>query len=460
MLQKQGAHFEISERKLFLRIVDVLIIWAGVYALNYFTDFYYISLNENFIPYLGLLSFYYLLFATIFEMYHLQKAESRFIIVKNLLLTSTLTIFVFLFTPILSPQLPSNRIEVLFLFSVIFVPIAIWRFLYIGLISAPRFTKKVVLVGENFNPQQIKNELENADSNIHVIGFLDGKNEQKNCDKCTQFNETNFLEGIKEHRITEVLVTNSYEGVNQNLQSLLYPLLEKGLTIKPYSHVYENLTDKVLVENIENDFYCYFPFNKNNSNQFYLTINRLVNIFVSSLGLLLSLPLLPFVFIGNMMGNRGPLLYTQKRVGKYGQVFKIYKLRSMVTNAEKSGAQWAEKNDNRVTAFGKFLRKTRLDEIPQFINILNGDMSLIGPRPERPEFVEELAKTIPFYKIRNVIKPGLTGWAQVHARYAATDRDSLEKLQYDLYYIKNRGLFIDFRITIKTLSTVIFFRGQ
>lgn len=132
----------------------------------------------------------------------------------------------------------------------------------------------------------------------------------------------------------------------------------------------------------------------------------------------------------------------------------------MVTNAEKSGAQWAEKNDNRVTAFGKFLRKTRLDEIPQFINILNGDMSLIGPRPERPEFVEELAKTIPFYKIRNVIKPGLTGWAQVNAKYAATDRDSLEKLQYDLYYIKNRGLFIDFRITIKTLSTVIFFRGQ
>lgn len=392
-------------------------------------------------------------------MYHLQKVESRFVVIKNLLLTTTLTVFLFLSTPIISPQLPANRIEILVLFSTIFVLIALWRFLYIGIISAPRFVKKVVLVGEKFDPQQIKSELEQADSNFQVIGYLDG-DDIGECENCLRFDHSDFLKGIEENHVNEVLVTNSYKGINQNFQKLLYPLLEKGLTIKSYSHVYEDLTDKVLVENIENDFYCYFPFSRNNSNQLYLSINRLINIIISSVGLTLSLPLLPFVLIGNLIGNRGPLLYTQQRIGKYGKVFKIYKLRSMVKNAETKGAQWAIKNDSRVTNFGKFLRKTRLDEIPQFINILNGDMSLIGPRPERPEFVDELAKTIPFYKIRNVIKPGLTGWAQVNARYAATDRDSLEKLQYDLYYIKNRGLFIDFRITIKTLSTVIFFRGQ
>lgn len=392
-------------------------------------------------------------------MYNLQKAESRFVVIKNLLLTTTLTIFLFLFTPIISPQLPANRIEILVLFTTLFVFIALWRFLYIGIISAPRFVKKVVLVGEKFDPQKIKTELELADSNFQVIGYLSGDG-IGGCQNCLRFDHSDFLKGIEENHVNEILVTNSYEGINDNFQKLLYPLLEKGLTIKSYSHVYEDLTDKVLVENIENDFYCYFPFSRNNSNQLYLSINRLINIIISSLGLLLSLPLLPFVLIGNLIENRGPLLYTQQRIGKYGKVFKIYKLRSMVKNAETKGAQWAVKNDSRVTNFGKFLRKTRLDEIPQFINILNGDMSLVGPRPERPEFVNELAKTIPFYKIRNVIKPGLTGWAQVNAKYAATDRDSLEKLQYDLYYIINRGLFIDFRITIKTLSTVIFFRGQ
>jgi len=132
----------------------------------------------------------------------------------------------------------------------------------------------------------------------------------------------------------------------------------------------------------------------------------------------------------------------------------------MVTNAEAGGAQWAQANDTRITKFGRFLRKTRLDEIPQFYNVLRGDMSVIGPRPERPVFVKELAKEIPFYEIRHVIKPGLTGWAQVSISYGSTIEDSLHKLQYDLYYIKKRGLFLDLRIFLKTLSTVIFFRGQ
>jgi len=131
----------------------------------------------------------------------------------------------------------------------------------------------------------------------------------------------------------------------------------------------------------------------------------------------------------------------------------------MVKNAEKDGAVWASKEDGRVTKFGRILRKTRIDEIPQFINILKGDMSVIGPRPERPVFVKELSKEIPFYEIRHIIKPGLTGWAQVKGNYAASKEDALEKLQYDLFYIKKRSLFLDLNILLKTLSTVIFYRG-
>ena len=131
-----------------------------------------------------------------------------------------------------------------------------------------------------------------------------------------------------------------------------------------------------------------------------------------------------------------------------------------VVNAEKHGAVWADKNDSRVTVFGRFLRKTRLDEFPQFINILKGEMSVIGPRPERPIFVDQLAKEIPFYPTRHIVKPGLTGWAQVNTSYGASVNESLLKLQYDLYYIKHRNIFLDLNIVIKTLSTVLFFRGQ
>jgi lipopolysaccharide/colanic/teichoic acid biosynthesis glycosyltransferase len=164
--------------------------------------------------------------------------------------------------------------------------------------------------------------------------------------------------------------------------------------------------------------------------------------------------------MGNAIGNRGGLFYTQERVGKNGKIFQILKFRTMVNNAERDGAVFSTPNDNRVTPFGKFMRKTRIDEIPQFINILKGEMGVIGPRPERPFFVKEIAEIMPFYETRHVIKPGLTGWAQVNYSYGESMDDSLIKLQYDLYYIKHRSVFLDLDITIKTISTVLFYRGQ
>jgi lipopolysaccharide/colanic/teichoic acid biosynthesis glycosyltransferase len=166
------------------------------------------------------------------------------------------------------------------------------------------------------------------------------------------------------------------------------------------------------------------------------------------------------VWVGNLLGNRGPLFYTQTRVGLNSKPFKIIKLRTMIVNAEKDGAAWAQKGDKRITKFGRFLRMSRIDEIPQFFNVLKGEMSVIGPRPERPVFVKELSKEIPFYETRHIVKPGLTGWAQVMGSYTSSEEGALEKLQYDLYYIKHRNLFIDLSIILKTISTVINFRGQ
>jgi lipopolysaccharide/colanic/teichoic acid biosynthesis glycosyltransferase len=169
---------------------------------------------------------------------------------------------------------------------------------------------------------------------------------------------------------------------------------------------------------------------------------------------------LPFIVTGNLIGNRGKLIYTQERVGKNGKVFRIVKFRTMVKNAEKAGAVFATTNDSRVTPFGKILRKSRMDELPQFINILKGEMAVIGPRPERPIFVDEIAEVMPFYETRHVIKPGLTGWAQVNYSYGETIDDSLIKLQYDLYYIKHRSIFLDINIVFKTLGTVLLYKGQ
>ena len=211
---------------------------------------------------------------------------------------------------------------------------------------------------------------------------------------------------------------------------------------------------------VSRDFYRYFPFSRSNQNHLYLLFIRISEIVFSLVGLFFGLVFFPIIVVGNLIGNRGPLFYTQDRVGKNGEVFKIYKYRTMVKNAEINGAVFTTVNDSRITSFGKILRKTRLDEFPQFLNILKGDMAIIGPRPERPIFVNEIAEVMPFYETRHVVKPGLTGWAQVNYSYGDSIEDSLVKLQYDLYYIKHRSIFLDINIIIKTISTVLFYRGQ
>lgn len=208
------------------------------------------------------------------------------------------------------------------------------------------------------------------------------------------------------------------------------------------------------------DFYRFFPFSRSNQNKLYLVTLRGFDVLVAIAGILVGLALLPLILLGNALANRGSLLYTQERVGKDGAVFSILKFRTMVKNAELDGAVFTIANDRRITAFGKFMRKTRIDEFPQFINILKGDMAVIGPRPERPVFVKEIAASMPFYETRHIIKPGLTGWAQVNYSYGETLQDSLIKLQYDLYYIKHRSIYLDLNIAFKTITTVLFYRGQ
>jgi lipopolysaccharide/colanic/teichoic acid biosynthesis glycosyltransferase len=269
------------------------------------------------------------------------------------------------------------------------------------------------------------------------------------------------MDVINKHKISEILVASyDSETITPGIYHDLINLLEHGFTIREYTQVYEEITYRVPIQFVGKDFYKYFPFSRSNQNTLYLFFHRTFDVLFSVIGLLIGTLLLPFILLGNLIANRGPLFYIQERVGKNGKVFEIMKLRSMIVNAESDGAKWAQKNDVRITTFGKFLRRSRLDEIPQFINVLKGEMSIIGPRPERPFFVNELSRIIPFYETRHIIKPGLTGWAQVKTRYGSSVDDSLTKLQYDLYYIKHRSIFLDLNVVVKTLSTILYYRGQ
>ena len=188
---------------------------------------------------------------------------------------------------------------------------------------------------------------------------------------------------------------------------------------------------------------------------FNFTINFSLSLFIGLIFVLVT----PFVFLLNLVFNPGPLFYLQKRVGRYGKEFNIYKFRSMVVDAEKSGAKMATKNDARITPFGRVLRMFRIDELPQIVSVIKGDMLFIGPRPERKVFVDKLNEITPYYNIRHLIKPGITGWAQVKFKYGENLNDSIKKLEYDLYYIKMHSIALDLRIIFKTFTTILFSRG-
>jgi len=334
------------------------------------------------------------------------------------------------------------------------------RLIYIQFIFSPLFLKNFLIIGDS---KAIENILLNSAENKsnRFVGYVSNK-KLKNKEDLTFSNIKNANIEILIHTlgVNEILISstiNDYEA--QALNTQLIVLLEKGMSIRSVDSFLENETQKLSEDQLIGNFYNYFTFSKSHQNNLYLAFKRITDIGLSLVGILFFIALIPLVLFFNLFGNKGKLFFTQNRVGRRGDLFKIIKFRTMVSNAEKNGAQWAEKGDVRITPFGRVLRKTRLDEVPQFLNVLKGDMSLIGPRPERPEFVLILEQELPYYALRHVIKPGLTGWAQVKHPYANSVKDQQEKLLFDLYYIKERNLLLDFKIVIKTISTILFFRG-
>lgn len=463
-MSKSSIHFNISERKILLRIFDVLSILLVLYLVSNFFEFDYFTLTKEKWAWVFVLILYVSIFGTVFELYDLQKSSKIESISTGIVLTVSTTVLFYLLTPFFTPVLPDNRLQILFFYFAILIALFLWRLAYVSFIVSPRFYKKVLLIGETSNIETIVDTFKSSDPNYKIIGFVNcemDKIEAVKFNAIKEYSPKQIREVVIKENISEIVVASyKSENITSEIYYTLIKLLEEGFPINEYTQVYEEMAQRVPVQFVGKDFYKYFPFSRSNQNKLYLFFHRVFDVIISIVGIIIGALFLPIIILGNIIGNRGSLFYSQDRIGKNGKVFRIIKYRTMIKNAEKSGAVWAKKGDVRITPFGKFLRHSRLDEIPQFINILKGDMSLIGPRPERPFFVKELSQMLPFYETRHIVKPGLTGWAQVNTRYAASIDDSLLKLQYDLYYIKHRSFFLDMNVMIKTLSTIIFFRGQ
>ncbi|MFV5688963.1 exopolysaccharide biosynthesis polyprenyl glycosylphosphotransferase [Flavobacterium sp. ZT3R25] len=464
MFSIEKMHFEISERKMILRLFDVFFVLGALFFVGKMFNFGYFTFSTINFYWTIVLSVYLNLFGTIFEMYDLQVASNQFQVVRSAILTASTTVLIYLLTPVFSPELPTKRVEILVFYLVVFMALFLWRMFYVKFLASNRFLQNAILICDKEQVEELISGLEHIDPHYKIIAFVHADATEDDTVEyyyVSNIKRADLFSFVKENSVSEIVIASqNTEGITAELYQQLLHLLESGSIIREYTQVYESKTQRIPVHYISRDFYRFFPFSRSNHNKLYLLSVRIFEIGTSVLGLFVALVLFPLILIGNAIGNRGKLFYTQERVGKDGVVFEILKFRTMISNAESNGAVFTTANDSRVTVFGKFLRKTRIDEFPQFINILKGDMAVIGPRPERPFVVKEIAEIMPFYETRHIIKPGLTGWAQVNYAYGVTMEDSLIKLQYDLYYIKHRSVFLDLNIAFKTITTVLFYRGQ
>jgi sugar transferase (PEP-CTERM system associated) len=320
---------------------------------------------------------------------------------------------------------------------------------------------RLLLVGTSDAAVKLARELyERRDLGVEIVGFIDPDPARVgspviNPGVIGTIDDIPAI--VRKFSVDEVVVSLSDARGKLPMDKLLEMKLE-GVSFEHLASVYEKYTGKIAVENLRPSWLIFSPgFRKS---QFLRVAKRLLDVSVALLGLTLGAPIMIVVAAAVRLTSPGPVLYRQERVGLRGQTFKVVKFRSMRQDAEKgTGAVWATKADPRVTPVGRFLRRSRLDELPQLWNVLLGDMSFVGPRPERPEFVSSLTKEIPFYGQRHSVRPGLTGWAQVRYSYGASLEDAMEKLQYDLYYIKNMSIALDLFIIANTVKTVLMRRG-
>lgn len=336
-----------------------------------------------------------------------------------------------------------------------------WRLLFNQLTGSLNFQERILVVGTGETARKVVRQIiEQREFAYHVIGFID--------DDPSRIGERIVNPGIvgtpadissliERHQVDRIIVGLSDRRGKLPVEELLRAKMT-GIRVEDATTTYERITGKILIDDLRPSWLIFSDGFR--VSRFTRWLKRSVDLGLSLVIGILALPLMALTAIAIALESGRPVLYCQERVGENGKTFTLCKFRSMRTDAEKGGTPiWAKDGDDRITRVGRFIRKARLDELPQLWNVLRGDMSFVGPRPERPFFVAELSKAIPFYQQRHAVKPGLTGWAQVKYRYGSSLEDAMEKLRYDLYYIKHVSIFFDLTIVFDTVKVVLFGKG-
>jgi sugar transferase (PEP-CTERM system associated) len=335
-----------------------------------------------------------------------------------------------------------------------------WRAVYVLAIEHRLFTTRLLVLGSGEQSERIVLQLDrHQDAGYAVVAQVgEGCEPRRVARGAAVYTDASQLrELVRRHRIETVVVALDDRRGRMPIRELMECKLA-GRNIVNGVTFYEGLTGTILVEKVNPSWIIFSDgFRKDRR---IMLLKRSVDVVLSSVGLVLALPIGLLAAVVIRLESAGPVLYRQERVGEGGRTFDVIKFRSMRHDAERDGPVWATANDARVTRVGAFMRKTRIDELPQLWNVLRKDMSFVGPRPERPVFVEQLQQKIPYYSLRHTVRPGLTGWAQIRYPYGASEEDALRKLEYDLYYIKNTNLLMDALIVVETIRTVLFQRGS
>jgi exopolysaccharide biosynthesis polyprenyl glycosylphosphotransferase len=400
----------------------------------------------------------------IVELYDTRRASSQKETIRGISLAAGLSLASYLLVFFISEpnSLPRRGVAIFIVAATIST--LLWRLLYIRIFTAPESMRRVLIIGAGrAGTTLVKTLREIWPPPFYLVGYIDDDSKKvgKEIEGYPVLGGSQQLfDVIQEHRVTDLIVAISGELAPDLFRGLL-SAEERGLDLRTMPSVYEDLLGRVPIFLLQSDWVIRSFADFTTTGGFYELMKRLIDLLVGIVGSFLLALMFPFVALCILLESGFPIIYSQVRIGKNGHLFKIYKFRTMRKDAEIDGqARLATENDDRVTRFGRFLRKSHLDEFPQFINVLTGELSMVGPRAERPELVEQMQESIPFYRARLMVKPGLTGWAQVNFGYAATMEDTAIKLEYDLYYIKHRNIMLDIMIILRTISQVIGLRGQ
>jgi exopolysaccharide biosynthesis polyprenyl glycosylphosphotransferase len=341
---------------------------------------------------------------------------------------------------------------------------AFWRSFYIKIFTSPQFMRRAIVIGAGTTGAAILNVINQINPHpYHLVGLIDDdpKKKGKQVEGFKVLGGSDRLLSLIEHEGASDVIVAIAGRMREETFKVLLEAQERGLEITRMPVAYEEILDRIPVHHLEADWMLRSFVDETHINRFYEMFKRVLDIIGGTVGVIILTIMSPIIATLIFIESGRPIIFRQTRAGKAGRPYTIIKFRTMRNDAEKAGSpQLAKEDDERSTKLGRIMRKTRLDEWPQFVNVLRGDMSLVGPRPERPELMEHFEELIPFYRARLLTKPGITGWAQVNFGYAASLEDMAVKLEYDLYYIKRQSLILDIVIILRTIATVFGFRGR